>query len=72
MVLFTQETRKLGIISAVGYTCLSVVYAVILAFGLFSLQSPSQPVGDPYFTALEILIILIMPSIGALMVALHA
>ena len=51
---------------------LLVAYAVTLAVGFMSLQSPSDPIGDPMFTILEILIILLMPAMVALMVAIHA
>src|SRR5215204_3940169 len=40
--------------------------------GLASLESPQQPIGDPMFTILEVLIILTMPAMVALMVAVHA
>lgn len=51
---------------------LLVAYAVTLAVGFMSLQSPQDPIGDPMFTILEILIILLMPAMVALMVAIHA
>jgi hypothetical protein len=39
---------------------------------LLSLQSPLQPIGDPWFAVLEILIIASMPLMVAVMVAVHA
>jgi hypothetical protein len=51
---------------------LGAAYAVTLAAGFLSLQSPQQPIGDPLFSILEILIILTMPVMVALMVAIHA
>jgi hypothetical protein len=51
---------------------LLVAYAVTLAVGLASLESPRQPIGDPMFTILEVLIIATMPAVVALMVAVHA
>ena len=51
---------------------LLVAYAVTLTVGLLSLESPQQPIGDPMFTILEILIIITMPAMVALMVAVHA
>jgi hypothetical protein len=59
-------------VSAVGTVLLSGVYAATLVAGLLSLQSPQQPIGDPLFSILEILIILMMPLMVALMVAAHA
>jgi hypothetical protein len=68
---FTASARRLGIVSALGTVILSVVYGSVLIAGLLSLQSPQQPIGDPLFSILEILIILTMPLMVALMVAVH-
>jgi hypothetical protein len=68
----TVIARRLGIVSAAGTVSLMVVYAITLVAGLVSLQSPEQPIGDPLFSILEILIILMMPVMVALMVAVHA
>jgi len=71
-LVFTASARRLGIVSAVGTVFLGIVYAFALVAGLLSLQSPQQPIGDPLFSILEILIILMMPLVVALMVAIHA
>jgi hypothetical protein len=69
---FTASARRLGLVSAMGTVLLSVIYAVVLIAGLLSLQSSQEPIGDPLFAILEILIILTMPLMVALMVAVHA
>ena len=69
---FTAIARGLGIYSAAATVILLVAYAVTLVVGLASLESPQQPIGDPMFTILEILIIVMMPAMVALMVAVHA
>src|SRR5215207_10271079 len=69
---FTATARSLGIFSAAATVILLVAYAVTLAVGLSSLESPQQPIGDPMFTILEVLIIVMMPAMVALMVAVHA
>ena len=69
---FTATARGLGIFSAGATTILIVAYAVTLVVGLMSLESPQDPIGDPMFTILEILIITMMPAMVALMVAVHA
>jgi hypothetical protein len=69
---FTAIARGLGIYSAAATVILLVAYAVTLAVGLASLKSPQEPIGDPMFTILEILIIVMMPAMVALMVAVHA
>jgi len=49
-----------------------VAYAGTLAVGFLSLKSPQQPIGDPMFSILEFLIIVMMPVMVTLMVAVHA
>jgi hypothetical protein len=69
---FTATARSFGILSAAATVILLVAYAVTLVVGLLSLKSPQEPIGDPMFTILEILIIVMMPAMVALMVAVHA
>jgi hypothetical protein len=51
---------------------LGLAYAVTLTVGFMSLTSPQQPIDDPMFSILEVLIIVMMPMMVALMVAVHA
>jgi hypothetical protein len=69
---FSATARRLGVFSAAGVVVLDVAYAVTLAIGFLSLRSPEQPIGDPMFTLLEVLILLMMPVLVALMAAVHA
>jgi hypothetical protein len=69
---FSATARRLGILSAAATTILIVAYAATLVVGLMSLESPQEPIGDPMFTILEVLIIIMMPAMVALMVAVHA
>jgi cytochrome bd-type quinol oxidase subunit 2 len=71
-VEFSATARRLGILSAVGVVVLGMAYAITLAVGFLSLNSPQQPIGDPMFSILEVLIIVMMPMMVALMVAVHA
>ena len=71
-VEFSATARRLGILSAVGVIVLGVAYAITLAVGFLSLTSPQRPIGDPMFSILEVLIIVMMPMMVALMVAVHA
>jgi hypothetical protein len=71
-LIFTASARRLGIASAIGTTLLTAAYGATLVGGLLSLRSPQQPIGDPWFSVLEVLILLLMPVIVALMVAVHA
>src|SRR5215204_1787619 len=69
---FTATARGLVIFSVGATNLLIVTYAITLLVGLMSLESPQQPIGDPMFTILEVLIIAMMPAMVALMVAVHA
>lgn len=69
---FTARARSLGIAAAMGTVLLIVGYAFTLGVGLLSLPSPQEPIGNPIFSILEILIIVMMPAMIALMVAVHA
>jgi len=69
---FTPTARRLGLYSAIVTAFLIVAYAVTLIVGLLSLKSPDQPIGDPMFSILEILIIVMMPGMVTLMIAIHA
>ena len=69
---FTPQHRVIGRAAAWAVFFLEVVYAFTLVLGFLSLKSPQDPIGDPYFTILELLIILIAPLMVASMVAVHA
>jgi hypothetical protein len=69
---FTRTSRRLGILSAVIVVTLGVVYLITLALGFLSLDSSTQPIVDPLFSILEVLIILMMPAMLALMAAVHS
>ena len=69
---FTAVARWLGLVSAAGTVLISALYAAVLIAGLESLPSPQQPIGNPWFSLMEILILLLMPFLVALMGAVHA
>ena len=47
-------------------------YAVALILGLAATGGPGAPIGEPYFTIMEGLILLMMPAVVGLAVAVHA
>ncbi len=65
-------TARFGVAAALATLVLQIAYGVVLVGGLMALSSPDQPIPDPYFTAMEGLILLIAPAMLALMVAIHA
>ena len=69
---FTAMARSLGIFSAAATVMLRIAYPATLAVELASLESPQQPIGEPLFSILEVLIIILMTAMVALMVAVHA
>lgn len=65
------DARSLGIFSGGGIVLLSLAYAVVTVAGLSTLEVPSDPIGDPWFSAMEALILLIAPLLIGLMLATH-
>ncbi|CAN5604346.1 hypothetical protein BH10PSE14_BH10PSE14_07700 [soil metagenome] len=62
---FPPATRSLGIVSAAIILPTALGYAVTLALGLAALTSPAQPLANPYFTILELLILVLAPAMVA-------
>ena len=62
---FTATARRLGIYSAASIVILGLVYSATLAVGFSSLEVPRQPIGDPMFSILEMLIMVMMPPMIA-------
>jgi len=69
---FTRHHRRLGRTAAWAVFFLLIAYAVTLVLGLLSLESPADPIGDPYFSLLELLIVAMAPLMVIVMVAVHA
>jgi len=62
---------KIGKFSCRTVFVLGVTYAVTTLLGFLSLKSPQDPIGNPYFTIMEILTILIATFMAISMVAVH-
>ncbi len=69
---FTSQHRAIGRAAAWAVFFLLVVYAVTTGLGFLSLKSPQDPIGDPFFSIMELLIVLIAPLMVVSMVAVHA
>lgn len=69
---FTAPAARLGIGAALAVFALSLAYAIPLVLGLRSLQSQQDPIPDPYFAIMELLIMLIAPALVVMMAAIHA
>ena len=66
-----RRTRAFSVCIAAGYVVLSCAYAVTLALGLALLPSPDEPISEPYFTLLELLILTMCPFLVALFADIH-
>ncbi|MCB0189906.1 MAG: hypothetical protein KDE31_36795, partial [Caldilineaceae bacterium] len=69
---FTVQHRAVGRAATWAVFVLGVAYAVITGLGFLSLQSPQDPIGEPYVTLMELLIVLMAPLYIVSMVAVHA
>ena len=60
-----------GTISAFTVAVLLVAYIVTTILGFVSLESSEDPIEDPYFTLMEVFILLLMPLMLLVMVTFH-
>ena len=58
---FTLRHRTIGRAAAWAIFSLGMLYLVPLVLGVLSLTSPQDPIGDPYFSMMELLILPIVP-----------
>ena len=65
------QYRTIGRAAAWAVFSMIVVYAVTTALGFLSLKSSLDPIGDPYFAIMELLILLMTPLMVVIMVAVH-
>ena len=68
----SRSALWLGLGSAVLLVVLECTYGVVLVLGLSDIRGPGQPIRDPYFTLMEVLILAMMPVMIALVCAIHA
>jgi hypothetical protein len=69
---FTRQHRMLGRAAAFAVFVLLLAYVPTLALGFLSLKSPLEPIADPFFSILELLIVTVAPLMVIVMVAVHA
>jgi hypothetical protein len=69
---FTKQHRMLGRFAAFAVFADLLAYVPVLVLGLLSLKSPLEPIGDPYFSVLELLIVVVAPLMVMVMVSVHA
>ena len=69
---FTPSYRFVGQAAAWVVSFLGTVYAVVTVLGLLSLKSSDDPIGDPYFSVMEALILVMAPLLVVTMAAVHS
>ncbi len=68
----THASRRIGRAAALALVFFGVAYAIITTLGLVSLKSPLEPIPDPYFFLMELLIVVTAPLYVVVMGAVHA
>lgn len=63
-------TLGVGAVSGAAVAGLCAIYAAALVIGLITLPAPDAQIGDPWFTLLELLILVIAPSLVILSISL--
>jgi hypothetical protein len=59
-------------VAAWAVAAIGSVYAVVTALGFLSLKQPNDPIGDPYVSVMEGLIVVMAPLLVVCMVVVHA
>jgi len=63
--------RLMGMISGYGVAGLGLLYALVMAIGLIALPVSGAPIGQPWFGAMEVLILLLVPLLLGLAAAVR-
>lgn len=69
---FTPQHRAIGRAAAWAVFFIGMVYVVTTVLGFLSLKSPQDPIGDPFVSIMELLIIPLTLLYVVSMVAVHA
>lgn len=69
---FSVQHKVIGVTAAWAIFLFGRLYAITLVLGLLSLKSPQDPIGDPFFSILEMLLLIMAPLMVVVMVAVHA
>jgi len=68
---FNKKSLIIGIISAWSSFSLLLIYIPVTIFGILTLKSPLDPISDPYFSIMELLILLIAPFLVICMTVVY-
>ena len=69
----TPPLKGLVILTFTGWSvfALGIIYALITTIGLITINLPGEPIGQPYFTAMELLILVIAPLMAVTMAGIY-
>ena len=62
----------MGIVAGLAIVVLELLYVGVLSAGLSGLPTPDDPISDPWFTLMELLILAMVPAFVVLMIAVDA
>lgn len=68
---FNKNCRNLGMLASWVSFSLLMIYIPVILLGILSLKSPNDPISDPYFTIMELIILLIAPFLLICMTVIH-
>jgi len=66
-----KKNRILGMTATWVSFSLLMIYIPVTILGILSLKSPQDPIADPYFSIMELLILLLVPFLVVSMVVVH-
>lgn len=69
--LFKKKHITIGNVTSWSVSSIITIYLVTLILGFISLKSPDAPIGNPYFTILELLIIILGPLMVFSLIIVH-
>lgn len=67
----TASGLRIGVVAGRGVALLCIAYAIVLGIGWLTLPSPDSPIQNPWFTVMELLILVLAPTMVAFTVGLH-
>lgn len=65
------DAPRIGALACTLQIALQALYAAVTLVGLVTLPAPEAPIADPWFTAMELLILAMIPVLVTLFAALH-
>ena len=68
---FNNKVMRIGVVCCWGAFLLGITYIITTILGFMSLKTPDDQIGDPFFTMMELLILLIAPLMAMSIIVAH-